>query len=335
MDKRLLFNWIEVHISTHCNVRCNSCSHHSPFMTPRFYDLNQFQKDIGALSKVCRVNLLWFIGGEPLLNPRISEFIEASKKINFAKLQAISTNGILIPKMEERFFSAVDYIFVALYPALFKLRPALRNQLSNKSKIHGFKFSLTNRSFFYNVETTEKLSNDVALASYSNCDRIKRGPFVENGYFYKCMRPVTTGEYLRKRSYTDDIPDFKTLDGVQIHAPLLKERITAYMKSKKCLQSCYFCQMGLKDDSKVTLWRRTKAVFDDVKFLRNIIYRNKGILSACHSIQGLFEKDFLKKARTSAINIGVPLVPHRMLTREECRDRSQLLQKGVESCTSQ
>jgi hypothetical protein len=303
-------------------------------MAPRFYDLNQFKEDIGALSKVCRVNLLWFLGGEPLLNSRISEFIEASKRIDFAKLQAISTNGTLLPKMEERFFNAVDYIFVALYPALFKLRPALKNLLSRKSKIHGFKFSLTNRSFFYDIETSEKLSPELAQASYDNCDRIKRGPFVENGYFYKCMRPVTTGEYLRNRGYAAAVPDFKTTDGVLIHAPLLKERMAEYMTSKKCLQSCHFCRMGLKDDSDVTLWRRTKAVFEDLEFLRNIIYRNKRILSACHSVQAFFETGFIKKAMMNPLNIGVPLVPHRMLTREECRDRSRSLHQRVESHVS-
>jgi organic radical activating enzyme len=321
MRKRLRFNWIEVHVATHCNIRCNSCSHQSPYLKPRFYDLEQFNRDIVELSKACRVNLLWFLGGEPLLNPKISEFIETSKKIDFAKIHAISTNGVLIPKMEDRFFKAVDYIFVALYPALSKLKPKLTQRLSEQAKIHGFRFNVASRSHFYNIETSEKLPDDVARESYNKCDRIKKGPFVENGYFYKCMRPVTTKEYLQNRGYVGDIPNFNKTDGVEIHVPLLKERITAYMASKEPLESCYFCKMGLKDESNATLWRKTKSYFEDVKFMKNIIYRSTAILSACHTMQGVFEKSFARKAKSKSIDIGVPLVPHRMLTGEECTSR--------------
>ena len=79
--------------------------------------------------------------------------------------------------------------------------------------------------------------------------------------------------------------------------------------------------MGLKDESNATLWRKTKSYFEDVKFMKNIIYRNKTMLSACHAMQGIFDKSFARKANASSIDIGVPLVPHRMLTREECTSR--------------
>jgi MoaA/NifB/PqqE/SkfB family radical SAM enzyme len=266
--------------------------------------------------------LIWFLGGEPLLNPEISAFIETSKEIDFAKVQAISTNGVLIPKMEERFFKAVDYIFVALYPALSKIRPRIKAHLAAQSRKNGISYTIAERSYFYDIETAERLSDDIAQASYRNCHRAKRGPFVENGYFYKCMRPVSTGEYLENRGYAGAIPDFRTVDGVHIHSPLLRERIGIYMSSEKCLESCYFCKMGLKDESCATLWRKIKSYFEDIEFLRNIIFRSSGILAACHAIQGIFERSFVKRAEARTVDIGVPLVRHRMLSREECRGKN-------------
>ena len=320
---KLRFNWIEVHVSTHCNIKCKNCSHQSPYLSPRFYDLGQFSRDIRKLSEVCSVNLLWFIGGEPLLNSAIADYIKVSKDACFAKLHAVSTNGILIPKMKESFFDVVDYIFVALYPALSKLRPKLIAYLSQQSKNHTFNFHVCNRSYFYNIETDERLSDDVAQASYDNCDRVRKGQFVEDGHFYKCMRPVSTKEYLESRDYRGDIPDFKHVDGVPIHGPDLKERIATYMASKKHLESCHFCKMGLKDDSSATAWRKAKSYFEDVNFFKNIVYRHRRILWACHSLQAAFDKSFAKKARRNALDVGVPLEAHRLLTKGEYKSRWQ------------
>jgi organic radical activating enzyme len=322
---KISFNWIEVHLASHCNIRCNGCTHHSPFAKKRFYDIDQYQKDISALSKVADVNLLWLLGGEPLLHPRISDFFEKSKEIGFSKLNAISTNGLLLNKMGDRFFDNIDYIFVALYPSFEKNRGRLKDLLVSKSRLRNFTFNIISRSHFYQIDTdgNRRLSDEEAQKSYENCDRPKKGQFIEDGHFYKCMRPVSTGEYLRNRGYVEEIPDFRVVDGVDIHQPLLKERIESYMASKKCLESCYYCTLGLKKESKVTVWRRIKATFDGVTMFQNIVYRSRSMLYWTHAIQDVFDSLYSRRIAGKIQDIGVSLVPHRLLEKEECMSREK------------
>ena len=322
--KRISFNWIEVHVASHCNIRCNGCSHHSPFVRKRFYDLERYRRDLTALSKVARVNFLWLLGGEPLLNERLSDFLAISKKIGFSKLNGISTNGVLLSKASDAIFDAVDYIFVSLYPAFEKNRGKIVRLLREKSRGRRFTFNVIGKSHFYDVETRDAkpLSAELAQQSYRNCDRAIRGQFVEDGYFYKCMRPVSTEEYLRNRGCKEDLPDFRKVDGVAIHAPDLHGRLKAYMESSECLQSCFYCTMGIKNQSKVTLWRRIKSKFEFNGMLQNLIYRSRALLYLSHAFQDIFERHFARKIGNRQIDIGVPLTVHRLLRADEVCPRA-------------
>jgi cyclic pyranopterin phosphate synthase len=319
MRGKIQFNWMEVHLSSHCNIRCNGCTHHSPFASKRFYELAQFEKDFSALARVSRVNLLWHLGGEPLLHPQVAEFLEKSRKIGFSRVNAISTNGLLLGAMNDRFFDAVDYIFVALYPHFRTKRDGMEAVLKDKGASRRFTANIVDRAHFYQIETDarQRLSDAEAQASYANCDRAKKGQFVEDGYFYKCMRPVSTREYLVNRGHTEALPDFRTVDGVAIHEPFLKERIEAYMASKKCLESCHYCTMGLKKEARQTVWRRCKALMEKLNPVKHLAYRSRRLLYWSHVIQDVFEQRFARKIRNQSRDIGVPLIPHRLLSREE------------------
>lgn len=96
-----------VHLCEHCNLNCAGCNNCSPLANEEYTDLPEFARDIerlGSLSdgEAYRIQLT---GGEPLLNPRAIEYaIIARKHFPYARI-AFLTNGILVKKQSEEFWS--------------------------------------------------------------------------------------------------------------------------------------------------------------------------------------------------------------------------------------
>ena len=93
---------IELHISDKCNLNCKGCTHFSPL----FNEVNAvFEEKIDDIRKIkelfdeiFRIDIL---GGEPLLNPELKDYVIALRKELPRTFIQIYTNGILIPKLEE------------------------------------------------------------------------------------------------------------------------------------------------------------------------------------------------------------------------------------------
>jgi molybdenum cofactor biosynthesis enzyme MoaA len=56
-----------------------------------------------VLSKKVGISYLRLLGGEPLLHPDITKFIKYAKRYFPETLIGIGTNGILLPKMKNKF----------------------------------------------------------------------------------------------------------------------------------------------------------------------------------------------------------------------------------------
>ena len=99
---------IELHISDKCNLNCKGCTHFSPL----FNEVNAvFEEKIKDLRKIkelfdeiFRIDIL---GGEPLLNPELKDYVVTIRKYLPRTFIQIYTNGILIPKLEDDVFKAI------------------------------------------------------------------------------------------------------------------------------------------------------------------------------------------------------------------------------------
>ncbi|MDR2098028.1 MAG: radical SAM protein [Spirochaetaceae bacterium] len=113
---------IEIHAADHCNLNCAYCSHYSPISKPKFVDIVQYENDLKRLAelgadKVVQIRLL---GGEPLLNDKIT-LLAAIARNNFPKCRIqIVTNGTLLLKQDKEFWRECGKnnveIFVSYYP---------------------------------------------------------------------------------------------------------------------------------------------------------------------------------------------------------------------------
>jgi len=113
-----LSNWgdsimphVELHISDKCNLNCKGCTHFSPLFDDIGAVLENKIEDVRQLKRlfteIFRVDVL---GGEPLLNPELKQYlIQLRKELPNSFIQ-IYTNGLLISKLKEDVFKAIsDY----------------------------------------------------------------------------------------------------------------------------------------------------------------------------------------------------------------------------------
>ena len=94
--------WFETNIVDHCNLNCQMCDHFSPVAPEKYLDPAVYERDMKKMSELtcgdCRVIKLE--GGEPLLHPKINEFIRIARHY-FPKTPIyLYTNGILLSGWE-------------------------------------------------------------------------------------------------------------------------------------------------------------------------------------------------------------------------------------------
>jgi FkbM family methyltransferase len=134
----------QTHLVDHCNQNCKGCAHFCNLVKePHFADLEQYKKDIKRLSEIYYdVSLLILLGGEPLLNPQIEEFIKASREAFPIGTLEVYSNGLLVTRQPESLFETMrkyrcQFRFTAYKPTYAK-REEIGSFLRERSIIYGF-----------------------------------------------------------------------------------------------------------------------------------------------------------------------------------------------------
>lgn len=94
-------NGFEFHVADHCNLNCKGCGHCANLFTEQnFPELRSYERDLKRLAELFDgIGMIRLLGGEPLLNPQLAEFI-LSTKAYFPRTELhIVTNGLLIEQM--------------------------------------------------------------------------------------------------------------------------------------------------------------------------------------------------------------------------------------------
>lgn len=181
---------VDIEIAHHCNLNCAGCNAFSPLIdNPVFADLHTVDRDLARLSyllcgNVREINIL---GGEPLLNPEIIDFINSARG-NFPNAHIrIITNGILLPKMQKEYWQACRenkiIVSVTRYPIDLNL-----SHMQKLADMHDVCFE------FYGI-AVEKTSWNVAFdplgkqdphESFTNCFYANQCAKLRNGKMGTC-----------------------------------------------------------------------------------------------------------------------------------------------------
>lgn len=100
--KRFEMPYLEVFITTKCNLRCKDCSN----LIPKLQDMSNisfldFSSVMGKLlSKIDRLYRLKLHGGEVFINPELPKIIKYADSLKKVKSIRLTTNGTIIPSNE-------------------------------------------------------------------------------------------------------------------------------------------------------------------------------------------------------------------------------------------
>lgn len=130
--------YLEFHIADHCNMNCKYCEHYSGLVkTPKFTDLQKFTRDFEQLHKfIDDIGVIRILGGEPLLNPEVGEYVKLSRRLYPLTKIFVVTNAILLPKMPDEFFDTLREnnagLNISFYPPLESKMPDIKKFLEEK-----------------------------------------------------------------------------------------------------------------------------------------------------------------------------------------------------------
>jgi MoaA/NifB/PqqE/SkfB family radical SAM enzyme len=130
----------DIHLTDHCNLNCKGCEHFSSLADKTFLDISTFERDCARLSELTggKVEDIAILGGEPLLHPKITEFVDIAKRYFRTGKIRILTNGMLLLKQTENFWQNCAKnnveIHISQYPV--KLDNDAINNMAKKYNIY-------------------------------------------------------------------------------------------------------------------------------------------------------------------------------------------------------
>jgi len=120
--------YLECRIVMHCNLNCKGCTGFSNIHEPEVMTLESFEKYLVRLKELYwGIKYLKLFGGEPLLHPQLSEFIELARKYFPDSKLVVHSNGLLIPSTNEEVFKTMNkmdakFVFTLYIPTGLKKR---------------------------------------------------------------------------------------------------------------------------------------------------------------------------------------------------------------------
>lgn len=191
MQKKKLIPILHLHLTDHCNLNCRGCDNFSPLSPEVYADIEVFERDCARISELSggKVEEVQLLGGEPLLHPRIIDFINITRKYFPAVNIKMISNGVLLLKQKDEFWNACRKneieIIVTKYPIKID-----HNAIEEMAKKQGVKFS-----FYGSTAEVEKNMQCMPLDlegkqdakdSFLRCSSANRCVSLDNGKLYTC-----------------------------------------------------------------------------------------------------------------------------------------------------
>ncbi len=180
----------EIAIVEHCNLNCKGCAHFSPISKPYFMSVETYYKDIERISYLFSGRSRWIhiMGGEPLLHPKIEEFLNITRKFFPRSRIDIVTNGLLIEKQKDSFWEACRINKVDIRPTKYPIKIDY-SYMESISKSNNVKLR------YYNDPRGEKKLTKYVLDiegmqnknySFSQCDQGNKCITLKEGKLFTC-----------------------------------------------------------------------------------------------------------------------------------------------------
>ncbi len=185
-------------ITKHCNLNCRSCDHFCPLVEREEYmEFNVFSRDIQRLSDLFhgKAEQILILGGEPLLNPDILQYMQLTRKWFPLANIYIVTNGILLNNMQEDFWETCRNYNIGLRPTRYPIKvdyEALKQIAHSKGVDYDFFGStkMSIRNMWHHP--FDLLGKQDAEENFLLCYSGNHCITLDNGRLYTCPIPMTS-----------------------------------------------------------------------------------------------------------------------------------------------
>lgn len=188
-------DYVQTDLVQHCNMKCKSCLHVSNIITePMYSDYDSVVSDWRRLK-----DLFWgvfsfrLLGGEPLLSPELTDYVQSARQIFPDAEISVVTNGLLLRENEQiirllKFMRKYDAAFdISVYEPM----EARIDDVKELLEKHGVRYSLNmTKGEFYKI--LHRNPDQDILEAHGRCPS-KRCHDVKEGSIYNCPRPTHIG----------------------------------------------------------------------------------------------------------------------------------------------
>ena len=257
--------YLEFHIADHCNMNCKYCEHYSGLVqTPKFTNLERFTRDLEQLHKfIDDIGMIRILGGEPLLNPEVDEYVKLCRRLYPLTKIFVVTNAILLPKMPDKFFDTLREnnasIHISFYPPMKSKMPEIKNLLERKNVL----FNIGGLAEEFTIKQTINQHNngrEIFLQCFqAHCHNIYEGKIAA------CFLPFTTKYF--NEYYGKNLPEDGALDLYE--DSLTTEKLKRFLLTP--FERCRYCTTPvavkwepIKYPSPITDWTNDHLIGNNV-----------------------------------------------------------------------
>ena len=233
---RPALEYVETHLTDHCNMNCRRCSHFSPLSEPQFADLEVFRRGMTNLARLFRtIRIIRLLGGEPLLNKDVVAFMQCARE-TFPKARIrLVTNGILLEKMSDTFWDACRRNRVEIQMTVYAPMEEKVDRYATLCRQNGVKLAIVRSERF--CVWLNGAGDSPKEESFRRCRRWLYCPLLKDGRLYVCATSAYIGIFNRR--FRRDIPESEGLtlgkDG------MTGKRVLKWLDSS--LETCRWCAM--------------------------------------------------------------------------------------------
>jgi len=232
---------IDVNVVRHCNLKCVSCSHASPYATPWSMTLEMIERDLNILKPILHPHSVAIVGGEPTIHKQIVDIMRLVKRIRMDDKCMVVTNGKILHKMPEDFWKELEIIRLSVYG---NISPETKPLIEKKREQYGFEYDAYDfPEFFQQFDVVPDGS------SFHDCPWKTDCYTVHDGKFFLCPQSAFFKEVVPDLAGTDD---GLSLDGIT------EEKLMAFMERKEPLNACRNCRAYGNPKP----WRESKSKTD-------------------------------------------------------------------------
>lgn len=244
VDGKIRVESLEVHVAEHCNIRCYGCDAMSPYNEPKLLSSSEVESTVNQLSRYFTADIFKLMGGEPLLNPDLIPMLEIVKRSGITDVVRLTTNGLLLHKMPDDFWIALDRLTISNYSSV----PMSADKVElaeQKAREFGVVLNLKTIDSFNRVMLKEPIEDsDCIQNNYKDCWIRHRSLVVRDGVFFKCTRAAYMDTFLsrlnlNRRSVDPD--SFVFADGIALDQENFRDITLEYLNDEKPLASCAYC----------------------------------------------------------------------------------------------